>query len=514
MKEINVLNHGSIRLVEHMGNDLSIVRSARVSYNADWRPGGDDVKLINYLVKNRHTSPFESVVFTFEVKAPIFVFRQWHRHRTWCLAGDTMLEFVRPCDGKPYKKSIAEIEASWNPKKAVRRRFDQSEMSLEEHNRERISNMRIRCMGASGEIEETSIVDVWKSGVKKVFKVSAGGKTIRASADHLFFSDGEWVRVAELHGRNVTLLHRAGCAPKQKFPEFTEGELATEQWHEFADGYRVSNLGRVQTRWGQGSRTKREWRDKKPVINPSGRVVVSVRKNSVVQVSRLVAEAFVDGVGVVVRHNDDNALDNRACNLAWGSHQDNREDSIRNGGMQKRAWVSVPVENIVEDGEEVVYDMTVAHSEHNFVASNFLVHNCFNEISARYSELPEEFYIPEVSQITTQSKSNKQMRTDVIHPDADHIQDDISGLCKHAFTVYHGLLKRGCPRELARGVLPVNTFSRMYATVDLHNLAHFLRLRLHEHSQYEIRVYAQAMLELIEPVVPVCVDAYRKHALL
>src|SRR6266853_3464729 len=74
-----------------MGNDLSIVRSARVSYNADWR-GQDnpydstepkDEKLISYLLRNKHTSPFESVVFTFEIKCPIFVARQWHRHRTW-----------------------------------------------------------------------------------------------------------------------------------------------------------------------------------------------------------------------------------------------------------------------------------------------------------------------------------------------------------------------------------------------------------------------------------------------
>src|SRR5687768_15107954 len=83
---ISVLDHGFIRLVDSMGSDLSVVRSARVSYDAEWRTGedeGKDAKLINYLMKNRHTSPFESVTFTFEVKAPIFVFRQWHRHRTW-----------------------------------------------------------------------------------------------------------------------------------------------------------------------------------------------------------------------------------------------------------------------------------------------------------------------------------------------------------------------------------------------------------------------------------------------
>src|ERR1035437_5111308 len=81
-----VLDHGYVALVESMGSDLSIVRNARVSYDAEWRTGDDDgkdAKLINYLVKNRHTSPLEAVCFTFEVKAPIFVFRQWHRHRTW-----------------------------------------------------------------------------------------------------------------------------------------------------------------------------------------------------------------------------------------------------------------------------------------------------------------------------------------------------------------------------------------------------------------------------------------------
>jgi thymidylate synthase (FAD) len=86
MSLVNVLDHGFVRLVDSMGDDVSIVRAARVSYDAAWRAGedqGSDTRLINYLWKNHHTSPFEAVTFTFEVKAPIFVFRQWHRHRTW-----------------------------------------------------------------------------------------------------------------------------------------------------------------------------------------------------------------------------------------------------------------------------------------------------------------------------------------------------------------------------------------------------------------------------------------------
>lgn len=83
---IDLLDFGFVRLVDHMGGDISISRAARVSYDAAWRAGedeGSDAKLIRYLWKNHHTTPFEAVTLTFEVKAPIFVFRQWHRHRTW-----------------------------------------------------------------------------------------------------------------------------------------------------------------------------------------------------------------------------------------------------------------------------------------------------------------------------------------------------------------------------------------------------------------------------------------------
>lgn len=86
MLQIKVLDHGFVRLVDSMGDDLSVVRAARVSYDAAWRAGenaGSDEKLIAYLWKNKHTTPFETVTFTFEVMAPIFVLRQWHRHRTW-----------------------------------------------------------------------------------------------------------------------------------------------------------------------------------------------------------------------------------------------------------------------------------------------------------------------------------------------------------------------------------------------------------------------------------------------
>lgn len=133
----------------------------------------------------------------------------------------------------------------------------------------------------------------------------------------------------------------------------------------------------------------------------------------------------------------------------------------------------------------------------------------YNEVSARYTELPEEFYVPELDQITTQSSSNKQMRTDEANVNADVIRDWMTQHNEDAFRRYKRMLLNGCPRELARTILPVATYSTMFATVDLHNLMHFLRLRLHEHAQHEIQVYAQAMRSLVaKHVAPVCMKAF------
>lgn len=131
----------------------------------------------------------------------------------------------------------------------------------------------------------------------------------------------------------------------------------------------------------------------------------------------------------------------------------------------------------------------------------------YNEISARYTELPEHFYIPTPDDIGVQHKSNKQMREIHTLDQSDRIErkiqiDQYEIACKQSFLVYKDLIAAGWPRELARAVLPVSTFSRMAATVDLHNLIGFLRLRLHAHAQKEIQVYAVAMLQLMGQIVP------------
>lgn len=128
----------------------------------------------------------------------------------------------------------------------------------------------------------------------------------------------------------------------------------------------------------------------------------------------------------------------------------------------------------------------------------------YNELSARYAPMQEEFYIPEVDKIGTQSKDNKQVRDLTLASDETPILVNLMKTSNEsAFLAYKALLANDVPRELARTVLPLSTYSRMFATVDLHNLIHFFRLRIHPHAQWEIRMYAEALLELITPVVPV-----------
>lgn len=147
-----------------------------------------------------------------------------------------------------------------------------------------------------------------------------------------------------------------------------------------------------------------------------------------------------------------------------------------------------------------------------FIARQWHRHRtwAYNEVSARYTELPEEFYVPLDEQITQQSTDNKQMRTTEQHPKAAEFRNIIHTKCSESFSAYRYLLKAGCPRELARSVLPAATYTRFFASVSLHNLFHFLRLRLHEHAQYEIRVYAEAMLSLTKKMFPVAVTAFEE----
>ena len=134
-----------------------------------------------------------------------------------------------------------------------------------------------------------------------------------------------------------------------------------------------------------------------------------------------------------------------------------------------------------------------------------------NEYSARYSVLNNEFYVPELDQIVRQSETNKQGKSDIAM-DADkgkEVVDTLADFSKEAYSKYsHMLNDLGLTRELARTILPVSVYTEMYWKIDLHNLLHFLKLRADSHAQYEIRCYANKILEIVKAWVPFTYDAF------
>lgn len=152
-----------------------------------------------------------------------------------------------------------------------------------------------------------------------------------------------------------------------------------------------------------------------------------------------------------------------------------------------------------------------------FVARQWIRHRTarLNEISGRYSVMQDEFYLPQGEQVRYQTSSNKQGRSDEMAP-SDVQEQTIERLDEEQRTLYghyQSLLDQGIARELARVNLPLSLYTEMYWQIDLHNLFHFLKLRLDAHAQYEIRAYAEVMAEISQTVAPLAYRAFEEHSL-
>jgi thymidylate synthase (FAD) len=152
-----------------------------------------------------------------------------------------------------------------------------------------------------------------------------------------------------------------------------------------------------------------------------------------------------------------------------------------------------------------------------FVARQWVRHRTarLNEISGRYSIMKDEFYVPDADQMRVQSEDNKQARGDEML-DQDlaakmlgQMRDDQELIYKN----YREMIDAGLAREIARSNLPLSLYTEWYWQIDLHNLFHFLRLRMDHHAQYEIRVFADAMAQCAKAVAPLAYEAFEDHIL-
>jgi thymidylate synthase (FAD) len=152
-----------------------------------------------------------------------------------------------------------------------------------------------------------------------------------------------------------------------------------------------------------------------------------------------------------------------------------------------------------------------------FVARQWIRHRTanVNELSGRYSIMKEEFYVPVDEDIRLQSEVNKQGRSDEMVPPEvrQRLVEYLNRSQKSVYDEYQGFVDDGLARELARITLPLSLYTEWYWKIDLHNLFHFLKLRLDEHAQLEIRKYARIMADMVKAVCPMAYEAFEDFAL-
>jgi thymidylate synthase (FAD) len=161
-----------------------------------------------------------------------------------------------------------------------------------------------------------------------------------------------------------------------------------------------------------------------------------------------------------------------------------------------------------------------------FIARQWIRHRTanVNEYSARYSILDKEFYIPSVENLASQSQVNKQGRAENLSPEeAEKVINILKNDAEQTYRNYEVMLNEnsdgetldegsmGIARELARMNLTLNTYTQWYWKIDLNNLLHFLALRADAHAQYEIRVYADIILDIVKKWVPITYEAFEDY---
>ncbi|NCU20029.1 FAD-dependent thymidylate synthase [Candidatus Falkowbacteria bacterium] len=225
-----------------------------------------------------------------------------------------------------------------------------------------------------------------------------------------------------------------------------------------------------------------------------------------------VAHPVLDhGLIRVVDYMGDDAAICQAARVSYGRGTKAVSDDAGLIRYLMRHWHSTPFEMC-----EVKFHVKLPV----FVARQWIRHRTanVNEYSARYSILDREFYIPAPDQLAAQSTVNNQGRGELLEgAEAQRVLDILREDAMRAYDHYEDMLstegQKGLARELARMNLPANIYTQWYWKCDLHNLFHFLRLRADHHAQYEIRVYAQTMCEIVKDWVPQAYAAFEDYRL-
>ena len=258
---------------------------------------------------------------------------------------------------------------------------------------------------------------------------------------------------------------------------------------------------------------QQEIKDQQSQENKTKRVTVAELENILYEAIPILDHGFIR----VIDYMGDDTSIVQAARVSYG--KGTKKVSTDSGLIKylMRHWHSTPFEMC-----EIKYHVKLPI----FIARQWIRHRTanVNEYSARYSILDKEFYLPAVENLAAQSQSNRQGRGDVLSGDqAKKVLDLLKKDAEQTYDNYETMLNErydgsvidkkqvGLARELARMNLTLNTYTQWYWKTDLLNLMNFLRLRADHHAQYEIRAYADVMLDTVKRWVPITYEAFMDY---
>lgn len=461
-----------VTMLKHCASDLDVVNAARVSFAQQHfsMEKGDD-KLIGFLMRNRHGTPFEHTYFRFHVEAPISVFREWHRHRVGhCLPGSALITTQRNNDSS--QRPISELWELANV--GVTDSMGRTRLLPS------CKHPSLRILRDDGEFDTAEALDIYKSGVKPILKIEHERGTLRCTADHRIYTTDGWRRAGDL----------------------VVGDI-------------IGTQGRV-------------WRENERSIPPSLRSGIGVWTS----MQRIVLIKTIDNCYkcggefsfdeleldhvIPVRDDLTKALDIgnlKPCCVACHAHKTFFNEQPSRDGQGRLGVISSSIFSIEDDGEEETYDIEMSGDIHNFVADGVVVHNSYNEMSGRYVQLPKKFYKPE--KIRVQLGKPGAYTYEDLDPNTMWgrfrlwcITKKFERQFERAYKEYERLLKAGVAKEQARQVLPVGIYSQMWWSCNARSLMHFLSLRNKPDAMKEIRDLAGEAEEEFKKIMPITAEYF------
>ena len=463
----------------HSGSDLLVVDCARASFGkqSKWEEvecteatqGGStwtelmlsdkDTKLINYLAREKHVLPFRHPTVTLRCKAPLFVARQLMKHQVgMCLTGDTMVTFVKVCNGMSNgtrETSMEDLYRMWS---------GQIKYQGGEKGKRNVSNAHVRVFNEETSRFETShIVDVLSSGKKDVYEITtADGLTVKASADHDMLTIEGWKKLKDLECGDYLVSDRKGESYGHTLPpERGKDRFARRKFWEQSNKtcVKCSSIDEIQV-----SHILPVWKEPKLACDFSNMEILC-----------------------------------RDCHVI--------KDSMERKCVSNLLPKATEIVSIDYVGNVETYDLSI-DAVHNFVANGLVVHNSWSEESRRYITTEPEFYWPEIWR--EKADNVKQGSSDEEFVGAD--EDNPLTLVEEMLSWYNRMIEQGMAPEQARMLLPQNMMTTWVWTGTLLAWIHMLQLRLDAHTQKESRDFAALVRDIIQPLYPVSYKALMKES--